>query len=97
MALLEGKGRSSGLRLSTDVVAVSHVDVGCGGVIDGFDVVDEDKDAARKDEHHGDDAEGADGIEAQEDVYSGPARRDGMDYAKFWDDSHARGGSIVLH
>ena len=61
-------------------------------MIVGFDVVDEDKDAAREDEHHGDDAEGADGIEAQEDVYSGRARRDGMDYAKFWDDSHAQIG-----
>ena len=81
MALLEGKGRSSGLRLSTDVVAVSHVDVGCGGVIDGF-VVDDDKDAARKDEHHGDDAESSDSIEAQEDVYSGPTRRYGMGDAK---------------
>ena len=66
-------------------------------MIDGFDVVDDDKDAACKDEHHGDDAESSDGIEAQEDVYSGPARRDGMDDAKFWDDSHARGGSIVLY
>ena len=82
MALLEGKGRSSGLRLSTDVVAVSHVDVGCDGVIDGFDVVDDDKDAARKDEHHGDDAESSDGIEAQEDVCSGLTRQDGMNDAK---------------
>ena len=80
MALLEGgpcKGRSSaGLRLWTDV------DVGYGGMIDGFDVVDNDKDAARKDEHHGDDAESSDSIEAQEDVCSGPIRRDGMDDRK---------------
>ena len=38
-------------------------------MIDGIDVVDKDKDAARKDEHHGDDAESADGIEPDEEVY----------------------------
>ena len=66
-------------------------------MIDGFDVVDDDKDAARKDEHHGDDAESSDGMEAQEDVCSGLTCRDGMNDAKSSDDSHARGGSVVLH
>ena len=66
-------------------------------MIDGFDVVDDDKDAARKDEHHGDDAESSDSIEAQEDVCSGLTRRDVMNDAKSREDSHAWGGSIVLH
>ena len=51
-----------------DIVAVGHVDIGCGGMVDCFDVVDEDKDAAREDKQHRDDAEGANGIQAKEDV-----------------------------
>ena len=39
-------------------------------MIDGFDVVDDGKDAARKDEHRVDDAESSDGIEAQSVVAS---------------------------
>ena len=66
-------------------------------MVHSLDVVNEDKDAAREDEHHGDDAEGADAIDAQEDVCRGPTRRDGMDDTKSRDDSHARGGSMVLH
>ena len=37
-----------------------------GEAVDGFDVIDEDKDARGEDEDHRDDAEYADAIEAQE-------------------------------
>lgn len=37
-------------------------------MVDGFDVLDEDKDAAREDKEHRDDAERSDGIQANEEV-----------------------------
>ena len=47
-------------------------------MIDGFDDIDDNKDAAHKDEHHGDDTESYNGMEAQEDVCSGLTWRDGI-------------------
>ena len=44
-------------------------------VVDGFDVLDEDKDAARKDEEHGDDAERSDGIQANEEICAKMSKR----------------------
>lgn len=52
-----------------DVVAVGHVGVwGFHGAVDRLDVAHKDKDAAGKDQQHGNDAKDADGVEAKEKV-----------------------------
>ena len=54
-----------------DVITIQQILIGrvLHEVVDGFDVLDEDKDAARENEYHGDDAESTNGIEAEEEVY----------------------------
>lgn len=54
-----------------DVVAVRHIGVRrFHGAVDRLDVADEHKDAACKDEQHSDDAENADAIKTNEEVWS---------------------------
>lgn len=64
-------------------------------MIDCFNVVDEDKDAAREHEEHGDDAESTDGIETEKDIYAivvglGVQRRKKVNHLQ------ARGGSMMF-
>ena len=59
-----------------------------------MDVIDEDEDAAREDEQHGDDAESADGIEPDKEVYGERLFASGS-WNESGEYSHARGGSMV--